>query len=389
MNEIHLSDVLTTDYFRTGTFNLIVAPCGCGKSQAAINIIAPLASSPSKALYLIDTKNGCRRIANEKGMALPCLFYESTLNSSFPYKDFDETKVVVTTYAQFGAWCAREPHFADNFEVIICDEAHNIVQFSYFGEIVNFAATARDNICAAVWRGKALVVGITATSDFLKHLLCPITLVPVNTSNLKHYTENRHINYASIHQLLRQMPTDQRGALYVAGVQQMKELAAIARECGHNPLCIWSYSYKEPMTNEQLEALSYLIEKEEVPPEYDLFMMNASCETAINIRSHMDYFIVHNTNPTHITQARGRYRGNLDTLYLLDKEKGTIHLPPTFLNHPLFKEDKALLRQTLNIKDNKGRLITWEKLFQLLKASGYCVTKGRERNRPYLLIREP
>ena len=143
------------------------------------------------------------------------------------------------------------------------------------------------------------------------------------------------------------------------------------------------------MNNKQLEALSYLIEKEEVPPMYDLFIMNASCETAINIRSHMDYFIVHNTNETHITQARGRYRGNLDTLYLLDKEKGTIHLPPTFLNRPLFKEDKKALREALNITDDNGRFITWEKLFQLLKASGYCITEGRERNRPYLLIREP
>ena len=35
-------------------------------------------------------------------------------------------KTVVSTYAQFGVWVKDNPAFAANFEVIICDEAHNI-----------------------------------------------------------------------------------------------------------------------------------------------------------------------------------------------------------------------------------------------------------------------
>ena len=46
-----LSDVLDTSCFRCGTLNLITAPCGCGKTTASINKIAPLASCPRKALY--------------------------------------------------------------------------------------------------------------------------------------------------------------------------------------------------------------------------------------------------------------------------------------------------------------------------------------------------
>ncbi|MBQ7885987.1 MAG: DEAD/DEAH box helicase family protein [Clostridia bacterium] len=42
---------------------MVVAPCGSGKTTAAINTIAALASSPHKALFLIDTQNGNLRLA--------------------------------------------------------------------------------------------------------------------------------------------------------------------------------------------------------------------------------------------------------------------------------------------------------------------------------------
>ncbi len=47
-------------------------------------------------------------------------------------------------------------------------------------------------------------------------------------------------------------------------------------------------------------------------------MFNATAETSINIRSHMDFFIAHNTDETTITQSRNRYRGDLDTSYIYD-----------------------------------------------------------------------
>ena len=168
-----LSDVLDVSQFQKGKLNVVQAPCGSGKSSAAINIIAPLASHPYKALYLIDTRSGCQRIAKEKNLTLPCLFYDDDIVNGGFDSEFDKTKVVVATYAKFGVWCSQHPAFADNFEVIICDEVHNLVQFSAFGENGNFTAIARDSICEAIKRGKTLFVGITATPDFLSKLYCP------------------------------------------------------------------------------------------------------------------------------------------------------------------------------------------------------------------------
>ena len=231
--------------------NIIVAPCGCGKSKAAINIIAPLASRAYKALYLIDTKSGCQRIASEKDIALPCEFYDFDVihNGSFD-ADFDKTKVTVTTYAKFGVWCNQNNNFSDYFDVIICDEVHNLVQFSTFSAENNYTAIARDSICSAVWRGKTLFVGITATPDFLKNLRCPQSYIPLDTTQLVHYTEKHIEYYASINQLLKTIPLSSCGAIYVSRVQQMIDFADALRNNGHRPICLWSLSYKVPMDKE-------------------------------------------------------------------------------------------------------------------------------------------
>lgn len=46
----YLADVLNTANFKRRKLNIIEAPCGCGKTTAAINVISKLASSP-KRLY--------------------------------------------------------------------------------------------------------------------------------------------------------------------------------------------------------------------------------------------------------------------------------------------------------------------------------------------------
>lgn len=347
-----------------------------------------MASSPYKVLYLIDTTAGCQRIANEKSMILPHPFYCDDTVEERVFTETDKTKIVVATYARFGVWCNKHPGFADHFEIIVCDEVHNLVQFSTFGEESNYTAIARESICAAVVRGKTLFVGITATPDYLKKLRCPQYNVPLDTSVLKHYTVKETVYYASINQLMQRLPVTKRGALYVPRITQMNECADIARECGHNPICLWSPANEQHiMSKEQIDVRVHLLEFEEVLPQYDLLIINASCETAINIRSHMDYFIVHNINPTHIEQARGRYRGDLDTLYLLDKDKGIVYIPEKYLNRKLTSEDKSELIKDLFIKNDKGRFIPWSQLSQMITDSGYTFSVGRSDNRPYTIIR--
>lgn len=379
-----LSDLLNVEQFEPGVLNVVCAPCGCGKTTCAINHIAPLASSPKKALYLIDTRNGCERLAKEEKLTTPYLWYPETIAERCFNAEHIDDKVVVATYARFGVWVSQYPDFADHFEIIICDEAHNLVQFATFSEEPNYASIARDAIRDAVLRRRTKVIAITATPEYLKRLKCPKKDIPVDRSRLRRYSEGQIIRYASINQLIRQIPIGKIGGLYVSRISQMCQYEAIARECGRNPICVWSLSNKEyPATEEQLRVRNYILDKEAVPDEYDLFIFNASCETAINIRSHADFFISHNTNITHIEQARGRYRSDIETLYVLDIENGIFSVPEEYLNRPLFKEDKNALRASIGIKNDKGRYIPWKKLTQRLTDCGYSFSEGRIDDRPY------
>ena len=121
-----------------------------------------------------------------------------------------------------------------------------------------------------------------------------------------------------------------------------------------------------------------------------MFIFNASCETSINIRGHMDYFIAHTTIPTNITQSRGRYRGDLETLYLFERDTDEpLIVPDEFLDIQLFEEDKRKLRFYFSIKDKKGHYLSYDKQWSRIEASGYDVDYGRINNRHYVVIRKP
>ncbi len=341
-------------------------------------------------MFLIDTHNGNVRLAREEALTMPYVFYEYSIeNKAFPFTDSDPNKIVATTYAQFGVWVSHNPSFAAHFDIIVCDEAHNIAIFPTFGGQPNFASIARDALCYAAEHTQTMVVAITATPEPLERLSCPQYFLPIDTSQLRQYENHQTHSYAILPQVLEQIPDGQIGMLYVPHITQMKTCAEIAAAAGHKPICVWSLgNAKHPMTQEQLAARKYILENEELPPQYDLFIFNASCETSINIRGHVDYFIAHTGNPTSCTQARGRYRGDLDVLYCYDKENGDIFVPAEYLDIQLFADDKRQLRACLGLKDKKGHPIPYDKLELRLSQCGYSVEYGRQDDCRYLIIRK-
>ena len=73
-----------------------------------------MASSPHKALFLIDTQNGNLRLAQNEALTRPYVFFENYAGAShLPFGEEDlPNKTVVSTYAQFGVWVSRNPDFA-------------------------------------------------------------------------------------------------------------------------------------------------------------------------------------------------------------------------------------------------------------------------------------
>lgn len=213
--------------------------------------------------------------------------------------------------------------------------------------------------------------------------------MPIDESKLRRYESKEIVPYRSLPQLLRQLPTGKRSALYITHVRQMERYEQIAIEAGMKPICVWSLNHEKPMTQEQLAARDYILTNECVPPQYDLFIFNKSCETSINLRGRMDYMIVHSSEEEARTQARGRYRNDLDVLYVYEPDvEQDIVVPDDFLDVYIYKEDKAKLRAQIDMKDSKGHPMPYNQLFMLVEASGYQLEHGRKNNRPYIIIRE-
>ena len=102
----------------------------------------------------------------------------------------------------------------------------------------------------------------------------------------------------------------------------------------------------------------------------------------------MDYFVAHTSSLTHITQARGRYRGDLETLYVFDRNsEEPLVVPDEFLDIQLFHEDQQELRLRLSIKDAKGHYLSYPKQWERIETSGYSVDYGRNDNKRYVVIR--
>ena len=139
------------------------------------------------------------------------------------------------------------------------------------------------------------------------------------------------------------------------------------------------------MTEEQLKARNCIINKEEMPKDYDVVIINASSETSINIKSKIDYIVINSAEEEVRVQVRGRYRNDLEELYLYDKN--TLEIPVEFMYRALFKEDKKALCKALAIRDDNSRVVGWTTIKKMLEQSeDYFLKEGRQDNERYVWI---
>ena len=159
-------------------------------------------------------------------------------------------------------------------------------------------------------------------------------------------------------------------------------------------MMLWSMDYeKVPLDERQLEARQFLIENERIPPEYDIFLFNATAETSINIRPDekynfkWDFFIANDPNEASTTQARGRYRGDLETFYLFDRN-GAVRVPSEYLNRNLSNKEMVQLRDKLRLKkDKKGHPLPVDDMVIQLRNCGYdCKVFDLNRKKTFKIV---
>ena len=143
------------------------------------------------------------------------------------------------------------------------------------------------------------------------------------------------------------------------------------------------------MSEEQLRVRQTILEDFAIPNEYNLVIINASCETSLKIKSPVDYVIVHSGDDDTQVQVRGRVNNDLNRLYLPSNTPSALTVPAEFLNRKLFPSDKDKLCDCLNLCNESGRQFRWRGVKSRLIEVGYTIIEDREHNCRYAIITEP
>ena len=98
----------------------------------------------------------------------------------------------------------------------------------------------------------------------------------------------------------------------------------------------------------------------------------------------IDYIVIHTQERETQVQVRGRYRNDLEMLYVLDRN--TLSVPDEFMDRKLFQEDKERLCEILGLRDKNNRLVKWTTVKKRILEKGYLIDEGRENNRRYSVI---
>ena len=188
-NTKFLAQAVHEDEICNGQLNMIKAPVGSGKTTWALRHLSKKMESPLGMVYLIDTQNGRDQIvsANSDIAAhYSDVWLDKMLNGWEMFsEDPQEDKIVVMTYAKFGAIAKKYPEFAfGTFDYIICDEIHNLPRFMRFGgadgEDKNWYEYAKIQLEEIVsWSGTT-VIGLSATpSKAEEKMECKIANITV------------------------------------------------------------------------------------------------------------------------------------------------------------------------------------------------------------------
>lgn len=385
----YLSELVDASMFQKGALNVIKAPTGSGKTYFALNYIPSLVPNAlHSVIYLIDTINGKEQIIRNYNAISDYYGWSKEINDGGLWFS-DDNRVVVITYAKFGYLITKNSNFYKHFEFIICDELHSLLRFQNFSKQPNVHSQARSMLELSVIEGKTTIIALTATPDSIKkEFHAPSVELSINQDELRQYTVNQVEKYASLDTVLSKVTAENVGLCYISRIGGMQYFEEQAKNMGFSPICIWSVNNPQhPMTSEQLEVRRSILEEWVIPAQYNLLIINASSETSLKIKSHVDYVIVNSTNKDTQIQVRGRVNNDLQALYLYAEDSiPEVTVPPKYLGMTLFAREKKELVEALGLRNKNNRRYGWTTVKDILVENGYCITDGRCQNNRYVII---
>ena len=349
-------------------------------------------------LYLIDTKNGEFSIQRNEIAVSRQTYALADYCSGKVWGEWAhdaDGKMPVMTYAGFGSEVRLGRHFPwKDFDYIICDEMQNLVNYQNIkgGNRINleYAEMALQTVAR---EEKTRIIALSATPQKIRERfggLCHN--VPFDRSDLFQVETFRRIPYSCNAEDLLAAHKGQTGILYTTAVADMKTIIRYARSIGIRADGFWSLSddtqLRHPMDEAQLALWRTVLDRETIPEDIDLLVINAASETCIKIKEEnrrVEYMIVHNKDREICAQVRGRYHGDLPIFYWHDVEVANRyicrHLPERFLDVRLYAKEQNELCCNLNLRAEHGNRYSMPTVAKYLKECGYQVEKKKDSKR--------
>ena len=167
-------------------------------------------------------------------------------------------------------------------------------------------------------------------------------------------------------------------------LSQDKRVIYLCEELELKPICIWSINNQRKLNDEQNKVREHLLKEYELLDPYNVLIINKSSETGINIHDEdMKLCLVNSTNPTEITQSRGRIRHDVDLLVVRTNQKELpkrkITVDDKYLNEYISKDEMYKLIAKYDIKNKDGKLIGLRAFIDTLRNSNYKVNSKRKK----------
>lgn len=378
--ELWLNEAVDVNDLRVGQLNLVDAKPGAGKTYWAMHELKDysLEKYDCEALYLIDTINGKDQLLSNGRL-------EENDITGDEYWVIDGLHVM--TYAGFATLVRYNPDAWDNHRLVICDELHNCIRYSKWTKEEDIHSFALHYIKELIKKGRSMVVAITATPNRVMKEFGRLVYTVPKKGETRSYEQKTKIKYANLSTALREIKPGMKGIIYVPHIRMIKKLIKELQDKGIKVNGFWSTKSNVEMTKEQRRLRLAIINNKVIPSDIDVLIINASAETSVTIGGDIEFMIIHSTDEEVIEQVTGRYRGDFDTLYMHDDTiEDKIILDEKWLNKPLTKADKDLLCKELNLHNEKGRMLKWSSVKNILENNGYIITLKRIDTKNYSVI---
>ena len=379
----YLGEIIKEEGIELDSNTLIVAPVGSGKTYYILN---DLCTKDKNSLYLCDTTNLKNSILKEGGTR--------------EYLSLDKGYITVMTYSKFGREIKLTgDSFISNFDYIICDEVHNLVDYSNkFGD--ENLERAMEYLIKEYKDTK--IVFFTATRQYLDYMAYKhrafgdnFTTIDYTTKEydgiIRRYSESMVAYLSHYSDIQTYLTRYKRGfetlnlkcLIFTPHIETMRILEKMCLDLGLIPISIWSDNSKQKMSWQQEQAKEHLLETGELLEPYNVLIINRATETGVNIYDKdMKLMICNSENEIQQTQARGRIRHDIDLLVLKtsELEKHEFSIDQEIIGLWLTKE--SVVENVVNknnLRDDRGRLLGFTALKKEIGKFGYKIEHKRTR----------